>query len=180
MLVMNLYIYLLLLAISVIGFIFPKILIVLGAFALFKIVQIWLNSKNFTPQSREFKEIEKLKRKRQKKLEQKHRFINDQIAYIDEIWGYNKSQKDTIEKFLEQRAYGKIYNKLTASLLPQLILLIEECNNKNQKGCKQEVNRRIRELTEFIKIELKKTKNEKYENFETSLEVYDYLIKEVK
>ena len=143
-------------------------------------MQIWLNGKSWTPQSREFKELEKLKRKELKKQEQKHRFINDQIAYIDEIWGYNKSQKDVIEKFLQQRAYGKIYSKLTASLLPQLILLIEECNNKNQKGCKQEVNRRIRELTDFIKLELKKRKKEKYENFETTLEVYDYLIKEVK
>jgi len=177
---MNLRIYILLLVVSIIGFIFPKILIVIGLFTLFKIMQIWLNGKSWAPQSKEFKELEKLKRKELKKQEQKHRFINDQIAYIDEIWGYNKSQKETIEKFLQQRAYGKIYNKLTASLLPQLILLIEECNNKNQKGCKQEVNRRIRELTEFIKIELKKTKKEKYENFGTSLEVYDYLIKEVK
>jgi len=175
MLVMNLYIYLLLLAISVIGFIFPKILIVVAVFALFKIVQIWLNSKSFTPQSKEFKEIEKLKRKRQKKLEQKHRFINDQIAYIDEIWGYNKSQKDIIEKFLQQRAYGKIYNKLTASLLPQIILMIESCNEKERKLCKREVNKRLNQLIIIMKEELKNKKNQTKESFETMVEVFDYI-----
>jgi len=81
---------------------FPKILIVTGLFALFKIMQIWLNGKNWAPQSKEFKELEKLKKKELKKQEQKHRFINDQIAYIDEIWGYNKSQKDVIEKFFKE------------------------------------------------------------------------------
>ena len=177
---MNIQIYLILLVISIIGLFFPKLLIAVALFAFIKIIQIWIANKSFRPKSKEFKELEKLKRKQRKKLEKKHRFLNDQIAYIDEIWGYNKSQKDIVQKFLQNRAYGKIYTKLTASLLPQLILLIEECNNKEKKGCKQEVNRRIRELTLLLKTELQKSKVEQLDSFETHLEVYDYLKKELK
>ena len=41
-----------------------------------------------------------------------------------------------------------MYNKLTASLFPQLITLIDNCNARGQKGCKREVSRRLRELTD--------------------------------
>lgn len=138
----------------------------------------WQNGKSYQPKSKEFKEIEKLKNKTAKKELAKHRFIEDQIVYIEKIWGYNKIQKSITTKFIEQRAYGKIYTKLTASLLPQLILLIEECNTQNQKGCKSEVNARLRELIAIMKEELKSSKQQKKESFETTLEVFDYLVKD--
>jgi len=73
-----------------------------------------------------------------------------------------------------------MYNKLTASLFPQLITLIDNCNARGQKGCKREVSRRIRELTELMKEEMKKKKSESTESFETTLDVYDHLLAEVK
>jgi len=54
------------------------------------------------PKSKEFRELE-----RAKKELRKHRFIEDQIAYIGKIWGYNKSQEAVVERFIEQRAYTK-------------------------------------------------------------------------
>ncbi len=67
---------------------------------------------------------------------------------------------------------------MTASLLPQLILLIEECNAQKQKGCKAEVNSRLRALIVLMKEELKNSQENKKESFETTLEVIDYLVKE--
>jgi hypothetical protein len=85
-----------------------------------------------------------------------------------------------VTDFLVYRGYGTIYNKLSASLLPQMILLIENCNAQNKKGCKRDVSARLRELTTIMKEELKKKKTGTKENFETTMEVYDYLMNEVK
>ena len=176
---MNLYIYLVIFATSVLGLLNSKFLIATLLLSMFLLgFHWWQNSKNYQPKSKEFKELEKLKNKTAKKELAKHRFIEDQIIYIEKIWGYNKTQKSITAKFIEQRAYGKIYTKLTASLLPQLILLIEECNTQNKKGCKAEVNARLRELIAIMKEELKSSKHQKKESFETTLEVFDYLVKD--
>jgi len=44
-----------------------------------------------------------------------------------------------------------------------------------QKGCKREVSRRIKELSELMKEEFKKQKSYKNESFETILEAYGQL-----
>ena len=80
---------------------------------------------------------------------------------------------------MEKRAYSKLYNKLSASLFPQMILLIDDCNAIEKKGCKREVSSRLRELINLMKAELKKKKEESIESFEVNTEVYDYLLKEV-
>ena len=176
---MNFYIYLAILITSALGLFNSKFLVVTLLTSILLIGYYWWqNGKNYQPKSKEFKELEKIKNKTAKKELAKHRFIEDQIAYIGKIWGYNKSQESITKKFVEQRAYGKIYTKLTASLLPQLILLIEECNTQNQKGCKGEVNARLRELIAIMKEELKNSKHQKKESFETTLEVFDYLAKD--
>ena len=141
---------------------------------------LWQNSqKGFKPKSDTYKELERLKKKRVKKEDKQHKHINDQIAYIDEVWGYTKEQEKIIKKFIESRAYSTIYNKLTASLLPQVIALMDNCNAGAKKGCKREVSKRLRELAELMKTELKKKKSESVESFETTLEVYDRLQKEI-
>jgi len=132
--------------------------------------------QGFKPQSDTYKELEKIKKKRQKVDNNKHKHMSDQISYIDEVWGYTKEQEKIIEKFIESRAYSHMYNKLTASLFPQMITLIDNCNAQGQKGCKREVSRRLRELTELMKEELKKKKSQSTESFETTLEVYDQLL----
>jgi ribosomal protein S8 len=134
----------------------------------------------FIPKSKTFKTIEKIQKKRERIAADKHHHINDQINYIEVQWGYTQEQKRVIERFIEQRAYSEMYNKFTASLLPQLITLIENCNNREQKGCKREVSRRIKEITLIMKKELKKKKSQGKESFETTLEVYDHLLKELK
>ena len=136
--------------------------------------------KGFKPQSDTYKELEKLKKKREKSDNSKHQHINDQVAYISEVWGYSKEQEVTIEKFINARAYSEMYNKLTASLFPQMITLIDYCNERGQKGCKREVSKRLRELTNLMKEELKKKKMKKSESYETTLEVYDHLLHEVR
>ena len=176
---MSLYIYLAILITSTLGLLSSKFLIATLLISIFLLgYHWWQDGKNYKPKSKEFKELEKLKNKSAKKELAKHRFIEDQIAYIGRIWGYNKSQENITAKFIEQRAYGKIYTKLTSSLLPQLILLIEECNKQNKKGCKAEVNTRLRELITIMKDELKNSKQQKKESFETTLEVFDYLVKD--
>ena len=132
--------------------------------------------KGFKPKSDTYKELEKIKKKRAKSDHDKHKHINDQIAYIAEVWGYTKEQDKIIKKFIEARAYSEMYNKLTASLFPQIITLIDNCNARGQKGCKREVSKRLRELTILMKDELQKKNFKKSENFETSLEVYDQLL----
>ena len=133
--------------------------------------------KGFNPQSKTYKELEKIKKKREKVNNNKHKHINDQISYIAEVWGYSKEQEKTISKFIEARAYSKMYNKLTASLFPQIITLIDNCNAREKKGCKREVSKRLRILTDLMKEELKKKKSHSHESFETTLEVYDELLK---
>lgn len=176
---MNFYVYLAIFITSALGLLNSKFLLLTLLISMLLLgYHLWQNGKSYQPKSKEFKEIKKLKNKTAKKELAKHRFIEDQIVYIEKIWGYNKIQKSITTKFIEQRAYGKIYTKLTASLLPQLILLIEECNTQNQKGCKSEVNARLRELIAIMKEELKSSKQQKKESFETTLEVFDYLVKD--
>ena len=167
---------------AAIGIFYPILLTWIIVFSLIGLVyHFWqMHSQGYQPQSKTYKTLEKLKKKREKAAQTKHIHINDQIAYINEYWGYTKEQEKTIEKFIEKRAYSKIYNKLTASLLPQIITLIDNCNARGQKGCKREVSKRIRNLTDIMKEELKKKKSQSTESFETTLEVYDHLIKEVK
>ena len=167
---------------ALIGMVYPLLLPWIIALSLTGILyQGWkYRSKGFQPQSKTYKMLEKIKKRRQKTDNNKHKHINDQIAYIEEYWGYTKEQESIIEKFIEQRAYSEVYNKFTASLFPQVITLIDNCNARDQKGCKREVSKRIRELTLIMKGELKKRKVQNNESFETTLEVYDNLIKELK
>lgn len=164
------------------GMLYSNILPFIAMVSFFGIAYLWWQhkQKGFKPQSDTYKELEKIKKKRFKIEENKHKHINDQIAYIDEVWGYSKEQTKTIEKFINERAYSEMYNKLTASLFPQIITLIDNCNAKGQKGCKRDVSKRLRVLTDLMKEELKKKKSQSSESFETSLEVYDRLLKEVK
>jgi len=142
---------------------------------------LWqMHKEGYRPKSKTYKALEKLKSRRERTEQTKHIHINDQIAYIQEYWGYTKEQEKIIEKFVNTRAYSESYNKLTASLFPQIIALIDNCNARGQKGCKREVSRRIRDLTDIMKIELKKKRSHSTESFETTLEVYDHLIKEIK
>jgi len=170
---------LLLWIIVVIAIFYPIVLVVLSIVLPVVIFYvIWRSKQNiFKPQSTTYKEIEKLKKKRLKADDNKHKHINDQIAYISTKWGYTKEQEKIIEKFIELRAYSEMYNKLTASLFPQMITLIDYCNERGQKGCKREVSKRLRELTTLMKEELKKKKILKSESYETTLEVYDQIIK---
>ncbi len=167
---------------SIIGILYPSALTGIMILSLLGLSYLaWqYKTKGFKPQSKTYKALEKIKKKREKTNHTKHIHINDQIAYIEEYWGYTKEQENIIEKFIEKRAYSEIYNKLTASLFPQVITLIDNCNAREQKGCKREVSKRIRELTLIMKEELKKKKSQNSESFETTLEVYDHLIKELK
>ncbi len=167
---------------SLVGIFYPVVLPVLVLLSTLGLVYfLWKQKQTgFNPQSETYKKLEKLKKRRHKTENHKHKHINDQIAYIDEVWGYTKEQTKIIDKFIAERAYGDMYNKLTASLFPQMIALIDNCNARGQKGCKREVGKRLRELTELMKAECTKKKLQKSETFETTLEVYDQLLKEVK
>jgi len=101
------------------------------------------------------------------------------VSYIENKWGFTQEQEGVFTLFVENRAYTKIYNKLSASLFPQMILLIDDCNAIEKKGCQREVSKRLRELTAVMKDELKKKKDESRESFEVNKEVYDYLLREV-
>ncbi len=166
---------------ALLGSFYPSILPWLAFGTLLVMAYLWWQQrgKGFQPQSETYKVLEKIKKKRHKEDNKKHKHINDQIAYIDEVWGYTKEQNKIIEKFIKERAYSEMYNKLTASLFPQMITLIDNCNARGQKGCKREVSKRLRELTDIMKTELKKKKSQSSESFETTLEVYDQLLKEV-
>ncbi|MEA1879157.1 MAG: hypothetical protein U9N11_00710 [Campylobacterota bacterium] len=177
--------FLLLLAIfvtAVLGMMYPAVLMGVAIVSFVGMVYVlWQKKqKGFNPQSNSYKALEKVKKKRVKKADSQHKLIGDQMTYIAQEWGYTKEQEKTIEKFIDSRGYSEIYNRLTASLLPQMITLIDKCNEKQQKGCKREVSKRLRELTELMKVELKKQHAQKGESLETTLEVYDYLLKEVK
>lgn len=165
------------------SYFYPSVMLWIAFFSLAgAVLLLWQMRKKeaFAPRSKTFKTIEKIQKKREKIAIDKHHHINDQINYIEVQWGYTQEQKRVIERFIQQRAYSKMYNKFTASLLPQLITLIENCNNREQKGCKREVSRRIRELTLIMKDELKRKKSQGKESFETTLAVYDHLLNEVK
>ena len=167
---------------SLLGIYYPSLLVWLIAFSIIALIYLLIqyNTDGYKPKSKTYKALEKIKKRREKTNQSKHIHINDQIDYIEEYWGYTKEQKKIIENFIEKRAYSEIYNKLTASLIPQVITLIDNCNAREQKGCKREVSRRIRELTSIMKEELKKKKSKSNESFETTLEVYDQLVKEIQ
>lgn len=137
-----------------------------------------IRTNRFTPKSKPFKEMQKIEKKREKIAADKHHHINDQIDYIEMRWGYTQEQKRIMERFLQQRAYTQMYNRLSASLLPQLITLVDHCNEREQKGCRKEVSKRIRELTMIMKDELLRKKSQSQESFETTLAVYDHLLRE--
>jgi len=167
---------------TVIGMVYPAALIWIFILSLVGMGYVlWkYREEGFKPQSKTYKALEKIKKRREKTNHSKHIHINDQIDYIEEYWGYTKDQEKIIEKFVEKRAYSEIYNKLTASLFPQIITLIDNCNAREQKGCKREVSKRIRDLTDIMKEALKKKKSQSTDSFETTLEVYDRLLKEIK
>ena len=163
---------------ALLGLIYPLVLPIFMMVSLVGVVYLFWKQKQkgFKPQSDTYKELAKLKKKRVKIDDNKHKHINDQVSYIAEVWGYTKEQEKVIKKFIETRAYSPIYNKLTASFFPQMISLIDKCNAREQKGCKREVSKRLRELTLVMKEELKKKKTQNTENFQTTLEVYDQLL----
>ncbi len=129
--------------------------------------------------TKEHRFIEKLNKKRQIEQHQKHDNINNQVAHIQELWDLSKDQQRTFVNFIEKRAYTDLYTKMTNSLLPQLIKMIEICIEQHKKGCKREVQRRINELTKIMKAEISRTQAKKKDDFETTSEVYDQLLHEV-
>ena len=129
--------------------------------------------------TKEHRFIEKIHKKRQIEQHQKHDIINNQVAHIQELWDLSKDQQRTFVNFIEKRAYTDLYTKMTNSLLPQLIKMIEICIEQHKKGCKREVQRRINELTKIMKAEISRKKAKKKDDFETTSEVYDQLLLEV-
>ncbi len=130
--------------------------------------------------TKEYKAIEKLKASRAKEAAKKHDFIESQVAYIASIWQLSHMQEKTFATFIEKRAYSELYTKMTASLLPQLTRMIEECIERDMVGCKRDVSSRLNELVYVMKEEIKRNKKRKKEDFETMREVYDHLLSEVK
>jgi len=126
------------------------------------------------------RELAKIKRKRLKQAEKKHQLINDQFTYIQNVWSLSKEQQKTFVSFMDKRAYSDLYAKMTASLLPQLIKMIDLCIEKNKRACKRDVTKRINELVTIMKDEIKRKNNKKVEDFETITHVYDHLIDELK
>ena len=167
---------------ALIGIYYPSALIWIIVLSVIGLVHqlFQYRADGYKPKSKTYKALEKIKKKQEKSDHSKHIHINDQIAYIEAHWGYTQEQEKIIGKFVTQRAYSDIYNKLSAALFPQIIALIDNCNARGQKGCKREVSKRIRDLTDIMNEELKKRKSQSHESFETTLEVYDHLIKEIK
>jgi len=130
--------------------------------------------------TKEQKQLAKIKKKRLIQAEKKHEMINNQFVYIQNIWNLSRDQQKTFVSFIEKRAYTDLYTKMTASLLPQLIKMIDSCIEQNKKGCKRNVSRRINELVVIMKEEIKRKKSKKIEDFETISQVYDHLISELK
>ncbi len=165
---------------AIIGIFFPGGMTIAALFSFVAMIFLGyksITSPHFSPKSKAFKEMQKIQKKREKIATDKHHHINDQIDYIEMHWGYTQEQKRTIDRFLEQRAYTDMYNRLSASLFPQLITLVDQCNKKDKKGCKREVSKRIKELTLLMREELKRKRSQTQESFETTLEVYDHLLK---
>ena len=133
-----------------------------------------------TKKTKEQISLDKLKKARQKEDEKKHDIINNQVAYISQIWDLSQKQEKVFYTFIQKRAYSTLYSKMTASLLPQLTKMIEECLERDKKGCKREVSSRINELVLVMKEEISRKKVQKKENFETMRDVYDHLLLEVK
>lgn len=121
-----------------------------------------------------------MKKKKLIEAEKKHEIINNQFAYIQEAWKLSTSQSKIFIDFIQKRAYSELYSKMTASLLPQLIKMIDKCLEQEKVGCKREISRRINELVTVMKEEIKRKKSEKVEDFETTKDVYDHLIAELK
>ncbi len=130
--------------------------------------------------TKELKALEKINKKRKIIQHQKHDNINNQVAYIEQIWELSQDQQRTFKNFIEKRAYTDLYTKMTASLLPQLIKMIEICLAQNKTGCKREVQKRLNDLTKIMKAEISKKKAKKRDDFETMSEVYDKLLTELK
>lgn len=130
--------------------------------------------------TREQKQLAKIKKKRLIQAEKKHEMINNQFTYIQNIWNLSREQQKTFVLFIEKRAYSDLYTKMTASLLPQIIKMIDLCIEQNKKGCKRNVSKRINELVTIMKEEIKRKKSKKIEDFETMSQVYDHLIDELK
>ncbi len=129
--------------------------------------------------NKEHKVFEKITKKRAVEKERKHETINNQVARIQELWDLSQDQQKTFVRFIEKRAYTDLYTKMTASLLPQLIKMIEICLEQNKTGCKREVQRRINELTKIMKTEINRVSAKKKDDFETTSEVYDKLLQEI-
>ncbi len=124
--------------------------------------------------------LSKLKAKRAKEQQKRHDFIHSQIDYIADIWDLTKQQERTFYRFIDKRAYTQLYSRLTAALLPQLIKMIEECLEREKRGCQKEINRRINELVAIMKQEISNKQKRSKENFETLTSVYDHLIQQTK
>ena len=141
--------------------------------------------KSKTPPSKRGKSkgengLAKLKAKRAKEEKKRHDYIHSQIDYIADIWDLTKQQEHTFYRFIEKRAYTQLYSRLTAALLPQLIKMIEECLEREKRGCQKEINRRINELVSIMKQEISNKQKRSKENFETLTTVYDQLIRQTK
>ncbi len=130
--------------------------------------------------TKEQKQLAKIKKRKLIQAEKKHEMINNQFTYIQNIWNLSHQQQKTFVTFIEKRAYSDLYTKMTASLLPQLIKMIDLCIQKHKKGCKRDVSKRINDLVTIMKNEIKRKKSKKSEDFETLSQVYDYLINELK
>lgn len=131
------------------------------------------------PISREQKALQKLKNTHDKENVRKHDYITSQVAYIADIWKLSQVQEKTFSTFIEKKAYSELYTKMTASLLPQLTKMIEECLARDMQGCKRDVSSRLNELVYVMKAEIARKKKQKKEDFETMRKVYDHLIDEL-
>lgn len=122
--------------------------------------------------------LQRVKKRRNDHTLQREKHLNQQIEYIATAWGYSESQEKVIQQFVADKVYLMCYDRLTASLLPHIITLIEQCNQREKKGCKNEVNRRIKALIALLKQEIHQHKEREVEIFEVNLEVYDRLLQE--
>jgi Ca2+/Na+ antiporter len=130
--------------------------------------------------TKEQKQLAKIKKKRLQQAKKRHEMINNQFVYIQNVWSLSRDQQKTFVAFIEKRAYTDLYTKMTASLLPQLIKMIDLCIEQNKKGCKRNISRRINELVTIMKEEIKRKKSKEIDDFETIIKVYDHLIDELK
>ena len=161
-------------SVSIIGVFFPKSLVYIAAISFILIVIYTFKSKNIS------NILKKIKNNQKRADKKRFKNIKKQFNYIDKEWGFNQTQAKVVDRFLEERAYSIIYRKLSFSILPQLIELIESCNKKDKLGCKREVNRRINELILILKEAIKESRELTHQNYEISLEVVDRLLKELK